>query len=75
MIGGLFVVYGVIVTVIGLFDSPEELEKARGVRINLWTGLGMLGLGAIVLIWQWLRPAEPPTPESDLGSSEHGSVL
>jgi hypothetical protein len=62
VIGGLFVVYGVIVTLIGLFDSPAELEKAQGVRINLWTGLGMLALGAVFLLWQWLRPAEAPAP-------------
>jgi hypothetical protein len=72
VIGGLFVVYGVIVTVIGLFDSTEELDKAQGVRINLWTGLAMLALGAIFLIWQWWRPAQaPPTPENgDLGNPE-----
>jgi hypothetical protein len=65
VIGGLFVVYGVIVTLIGLFDSPAELDKAQGVRINLWTGLGMLVLGALFLLWQWLRPAEAPSPPSD----------
>jgi hypothetical protein len=60
VIGGLFVVYGVIVTIIGLFDSDSELSKAQGVRINLWTGIGMLVLGGLFLLWQWLRPAEPP---------------
>src|SRR5688572_12662389 len=65
VIGGLFVVYGVIVMVIGLFDSAEELEKAQGVRINLWTGLGMLVLGGLFLLWQWLRPAEAPTHPTD----------
>ena len=60
VIGGLFVVYGVIVTLVGLFDSAADLEKAQGVRINLWMGLAMLGLGAFMLIWQWLNP--PPVP-------------
>ena len=62
VIGGLFTVYGVIVTVLGIFDSPAEIDKAAGVRINLWIGLGMLGLGLLFLLWQWLRPAEPPEP-------------
>jgi len=66
VIGGLFVVYGVIVTAIGLFDSPAELEKAQGIRINLWAGLCMLALGLLFLLWQWLRPAEAPEP-SDRG--------
>jgi hypothetical protein len=62
VIGGLFVVYGVIVTLIGVFDGASELDKAQGVRINLWTGLGMLLLGGLFLLWQWLRPAEAPRP-------------
>jgi len=65
VIGGLFVVYGVIVTIIGLFDSGSELDKAQGVRINLWTGIGMLVLGGLFLLWQWLRPAEPPSHDAD----------
>jgi hypothetical protein len=67
VIGGLFVVYGVIVTLIGVFDSPGELAKAQGVRINLWAGLGMLTLGLLFLAWQWWRPvqveAEPDTAD------------
>ena len=58
VIGGLFVVYGVIVTLIGLFDSPAEIDKAEGVRINLWMGLAMLALGGLFLLWQWWRPIE-----------------
>lgn len=58
VIGGLFVVYGVIVTLLGLFDTPAEIEKAQGVRINLWMGLSMLALGAVFLLWQKLRPIE-----------------
>jgi hypothetical protein len=67
VIGGLFVVYGVLVTTVGLFDSPEELDKAEGVRINLWSGLAMLALGLFFLLWQWLRPAEAPSagPDAD----------
>ncbi|GAA2617884.1 hypothetical protein GCM10010399_56120 [Dactylosporangium fulvum] len=58
VIGGLFTVYGVIVTIVGLFDSKAEIDKAAGVRINLWIGLGMLALGLLFLLWQWLRPAD-----------------
>ena len=67
VIGGLFVVYGLIVTTIGLFDSEADLEKAQGVRINLWAGLSMLALGLLFLLWQWLRPAEAPSagPDAD----------
>ncbi|MEK8109536.1 hypothetical protein NKG94_43470 [Micromonospora sp. M12] len=60
VIGGLFVAYGVIVTLIGVFDSRAEIDKAEGVRINLWAGLVMLVFGLLMLLWQWRRPAEPP---------------
>jgi hypothetical protein len=61
IIGGLFVVYGLLVGAIGLFDSPEQIDKAQGVNINLWAGLAMLVLGALFLLWQWLRPADVPS--------------
>jgi hypothetical protein len=61
IIGGLFVVYGLLVGGIGLFDSPGQIDKAQGVNINLWAGLGMFALGAFFLTWQWLRPAEVPS--------------
>ena len=64
VIGGLFVVYGLVVTLAGLFDSPAELEKAQGVRINLWTGVAMLVLGVLFLLWQWWRPLEVGPAES-----------
>ena len=62
VIGGLFVVYGVIVTVIGLFDNQAEIDKAQGVRINLWMGLGMLALGLLMLLWLRLNPPKAPDP-------------
>ncbi|MFC7894674.1 hypothetical protein [Streptomyces sp. NPDC057381] len=62
IIGGLFVVYGVIVTIAGLVASDDEIDKAQGVNINLWTGLGMLVLGLFFLAWLRLRPTAPPTP-------------
>ncbi|MFF5175022.1 hypothetical protein ACFY3U_20620 [Micromonospora sp. NPDC000089] len=63
VIGGLFVAYGVIVGLAGLFDSSAQIDKAQGVRINLWAGLVMLAFGLLMLLWQWLRPVEPPTTE------------
>ncbi|MFF9124272.1 hypothetical protein ACF09J_13345 [Streptomyces sp. NPDC014889] len=60
IIGGLFVLYGVIVTVTGITDSQAAIDKAQGVNINLWTGLGMLVLGVFFLVWMKLRPVAPP---------------
>jgi hypothetical protein len=59
IIGGLFVVYGVIVTIAGFTASDADIDKAQGVNINLWTGLGMLVLGLFFLAWLKLRPTAP----------------
>ncbi|GGS06132.1 hypothetical protein GCM10010252_51200 [Streptomyces aureoverticillatus] len=79
IIGGLFVVYGVIVTVAGLTASDADLKKAEDININLWTGLGMLALGLFFLGWLWLRPAVAAEPEpgeepSDPRSSNAGGA-
>jgi hypothetical protein len=63
VIGLLFVVYGVIVTLLGLFDDDAEIAKAQDIRINIWMGLSMLVLGLFFLAWQRLRPTEPPSDE------------
>lgn len=56
LIGGLFVLYGVLLTVVGLLDNDAEIAKADGIRINLWLGLAMFVVGALFLLWAFLRP-------------------
>src|SRR4051812_10307246 len=56
IIGGLFVAYGLLLAVLGLFDSQEEIDKAAGVNINLWAGLGMLVVGLLFIAWALTRP-------------------
>ncbi|MFF0111117.1 hypothetical protein [Streptomyces prasinus] len=64
LIGGLFVVYGVIVTIAGITASDADIDKAEGLNINLWTGLSMLALGLFFLAWLKLRPTAPPPPDA-----------
>ncbi|MFJ9414519.1 hypothetical protein ACIRPT_10175 [Streptomyces sp. NPDC101227] len=73
IIGGLFVVYGVIVTVAGITASDADLKKAENININLWTGLGMLVLGLFFLVWLKLRPVVPPAVE-DVEAAEGASA-
>lgn len=64
MIGGLFVVYGVLLTIYGFFTSDAELKKAAGININLWLGVGMLVVGALFLLWMKVNPLVPPDPST-----------
>lgn len=70
VIGLLFVVYGVVLTVLGIIgETPEDLAKAGGIALNLWTGLAMLVGGIVFYVWAFTKPPMPPSP-SDLEESE-----
>jgi hypothetical protein len=56
IIGTMFLVYGVYLTIRGITDAQAAIDKAAGVRINLWTGLAALVMGVIFLAWALLRP-------------------
>jgi hypothetical protein len=65
LIGGLFTLYGVMIGVAGLMNSSADLKKSGGLRINLWSGLGMLVLGVVFLLWAYLRPVQHPAPTTE----------
>jgi hypothetical protein len=72
IIGGLFVLYGALLTIMGLFDSSAEVAKAAGVRINLWAGLGMLVLGGLFLLWAFTRPLSEQLDSTEFGGGPRG---
>jgi hypothetical protein len=59
IIGGLFVLYGVVLIVTGAIGSDEVKNKAAGINVNLWTGLGMLVVGILMIVWALTRPVAP----------------
>jgi hypothetical protein len=63
LIGGLFVLYGVMLIVAGSFTSKANLAKADHININLWMGIGMLVLGILFLLWWRLNPVQPAKPD------------
>jgi formate-dependent nitrite reductase membrane component NrfD len=71
IIAYLFFVYGIILTITGALDGHAAIVKAQGVRINLWVGLGMIGIGLIFLIWELAKPlpVSQPSPSSPSSSS------
>lgn len=55
-IGLLLGLYGVILVGAQFLDTEEALAKADGLRVNLWTGIGLLVTAAIFFAWARLRP-------------------
>jgi hypothetical protein len=64
VIGGLIGTYGVILTLLGLFNaSDEELARGDGFNVNLWSGLGMLVVSALFAAWAVWRPLVVPVKD------------
>jgi hypothetical protein len=74
LIGGLFVLYGVILTVMGIGASDEEIDKAAGINLNLWVGLAMLAVGALFLVWAFARPLSEQLEEEEDREEEDRTV-
>jgi len=56
--GALFLIFGVIVTIVGLGASDADIQKAAGINLSLIIGLIMLVVGAIFITWLLLKPPE-----------------
>jgi hypothetical protein len=73
LIGGLFVVYGIMLTVAGFFTSHKNLVKASNININLWMGIGMLIVGVLFVLWWRLRPLVRPSQPDAAGTGATGT--
>jgi hypothetical protein len=60
VIATLIGIYGVVLTVLGIVEKQTEIDKAAGININLWGGLGMLAFTAVFVLWTRLRPIAVP---------------
>src|SRR3954454_3220111 len=56
IIAGLFAIYGVILTIMGIAASDGDIHKAAGINLNLWVGLAMLVVAALFTVWALARP-------------------
>lgn len=56
--GALFLIFGVIVGIVGLNASEADIQKAAGINLSLLLGVIMLVMGAIFIGWMLWRPPE-----------------
>ncbi|HEY2602958.1 MAG TPA: hypothetical protein VGI67_15485 [Thermoleophilaceae bacterium] len=64
LIGGVFMLYGVVLLLLGIFGSSHVKNKAAGINIDLWTGLGMILFAIFMIGWALLRPVRPEPAET-----------
>ncbi len=62
ILGGLFLLYGIIVTIVGLVNTSADVHQTGGIAINIWTGIAMIVLGILFFVWDRLYPV----PEEDI---------
>jgi hypothetical protein len=72
IIGGVFVAWGVLLIILGLTDSEAEANKAAGININLYAGIGMLIVGLVFVTWALTRPLGQELAESEEASGRAG---
>jgi hypothetical protein len=74
IIGGLFLLYGVVLFILGLGASDADVRRASGINVNLWVGISLLATAAFFIAWALLRPLgrelAEDEPTHDDGASE-----
>ncbi|MEV0549415.1 hypothetical protein AB0H98_21610 [Nocardia salmonicida] len=61
IIGALLGSYGAVLVITSLVqDSAAQEAKTGGIDVNLWAGLGMLGVAVVFIGWALLRPVQVP---------------
>jgi quinol-cytochrome oxidoreductase complex cytochrome b subunit len=62
----LFIFYGVVLTIMGLFfETSDDIAKAGGINLNLWSGIVMIIVAAGFFFWARTRPLAPPPSAAD----------
>src|SRR3712207_7620551 len=56
IIGGVFLVYGLLLLVLGIGASQADIDRPAGTNGDLWTGLRLLAVGALFVGLGVLRP-------------------
>jgi hypothetical protein len=65
LIGGLFLIYGVILVILGIGASDAEIDKSAGWNLNLDVGIAMLVVAALFLVWAFTRPLADQLEENE----------
>jgi hypothetical protein len=70
IIGGLFLLYGIVLTVMGFGASDADLSRAHGVNVNLSVGIALLIIASLFIAWALLRPLGRELEEAEAEAAE-----
>jgi hypothetical protein len=70
IIGGLFLLYGVVLTVMGFGASQADLDRAHGINVNLSVGIALLIIAALFIAWALWRPLGRELEDAEAEASE-----
>jgi hypothetical protein len=70
IIGGLFLLYGIVLTVMGFGASDADLERAHGINVNLSVGISLLVIAALFIAWALWRPLGRELEDAEAEASE-----
>ena len=58
-VAAMFFTFGAMLAVYGVFFADDEdLAKAAGTNLDLWTGVGMIAFAFFFAVWLLVRPLE-----------------
>jgi hypothetical protein len=70
IIGGLFLLYGIVLTVMGFGASQADLDRAHGINVNLSVGIALLIIAALFIAWARGRPLGRELEDAEAEASE-----
>jgi hypothetical protein len=68
VIAVLFAFYDIVLTIMGIVaGGPADTAKAGGIDLNRWTGIAMIIISVLFIVWARMKPlyAEQPPPDAD----------
>lgn len=74
-IGSLLGLFGIILTLAGLIDfTPVESAKTDGLNANLWTGIPMIVVAALFVVWARVAPIRILVQENEPGAETEKDI-
>lgn len=74
-IGSLLGLFGVLLTLMGLFAfNPAESAKTDGLNANLWTGIPMIVVALLFIVWAKVAPIRILVQENEPGAESDKDI-